>query len=155
VACTGTCTWTFSSGMWSVTASSCSTGCVCVDAIATSYSDPSDPVNSLLSTLAGPNPLIDPSVRALIEVLDNHNNPIGDIKAHVAAGGKISKYSISKALMLHRLHFLDNLPATGPAPSKAELDAQWQSSASSMITTALKQITAGSTSVALPCGPPQ
>jgi hypothetical protein len=34
VACSGTCTWTFTGGMWQVTASNCTgSGCQCVDAI--------------------------------------------------------------------------------------------------------------------------
>jgi hypothetical protein len=60
--CTGTCTWQFNGTMWVVVSSSCSSGCVCADALTlgggnpkSSYYDTSNPAisNASLANVTG------------------------------------------------------------------------------------------------------
>jgi hypothetical protein len=157
MACTGTCTWKLVGGFWE-SSSTCVGSCACVDAIATAttsrFHDPTDPVVQLVTTLAGPKRLVDPSVRAMIEVLDSSRIPIGDIHAHVLGGGSIAIFRISAPLMLHRLKFLDGLKTSNP-PLWAALDTELHSGATKMIAAAVTSIeaTPSATTLTLPCSP--
>ncbi len=159
MACTGTCTWTFSGGIW-VSKDNCGGGCVCVDAISTDssspYHDPTDLVETRYVTIGRRDPL-DTQVLALITVLDDEKpaKPISDIKAYLLSGKTISKFIMADALMTFRLNYLNTLPDKGGPPSKADLDANWNSSASSLISKALVDIAGGKTAIILPCSPPQ
>jgi len=159
--CTGTCTWAFIAGMWEVKSSSCSSGCVCVDAITTvssPFHDATDPIE--IAVASGR------SLAGLLELYDGIS-PVTDVYNHVVTLGKpISKYRIASDVLLHRLKFMDGLqtkPSTLPLWKALDDPVKGNPGATTQITTAKAALIAYMASPAipstavlnLPCGPPQ